>query len=70
MENSELRGRAGGEPARIEPAKVFLAQTALLRKVIAGLGLSGSDADDILQSVSVKCLSHATAFADRHQCRR
>ena len=70
MENSELTGPTGGEPASIEPAEVFLTQTTLLRKVIAGLGLSGGDADDVLQTVSVKCLNHTTVFADRHQCCR
>lgn len=60
----------GGDLATVRPAEVFLAETPLLRKVIAGLGLRMGDADDVLQTVSVKCLNHATAFANRHQCRR
>ncbi len=70
MENSELTGPIGNERANIGPAEVLLGQTTLLRKVIAGLGLSGGDADDVLQTVSVKCLNHATAFTNEHQCRR
>jgi RNA polymerase sigma factor (sigma-70 family) len=69
-ENSESIGPTRGEMTSFKPAEVFLAETALLRKVIAGTGLRASDAEDVLQAVSVKCLSHAAAFADRSQCRR
>ena len=70
MDNSELSGSANGDRADIKPAEVFLAETPLLRKGVAGLGLRAGDADDVLQTVSLKCLNHATAFANRRQCRR
>ena len=54
----------------IKPAEVFLAEVALLRKMIAGLGLRGGDVEDVLQAVSLKCLNHTPVFADRCQCRR
>jgi DNA-directed RNA polymerase specialized sigma24 family protein len=41
-----------------------------LRKVIAGMSLRAGDAEDVLQTVSVKCFSHAPAYTDRGQCRR
>lgn len=69
-DNLDAAKSTGGDLATVKPAEVFLAETALLRKVIGGLGLRANDADDVLQAVSVKCLNHATAFADRRQCRR
>jgi len=70
QENFELTGPTYEEPARIKLAEVFLAETALLRKVVAGLGLRGGDIDDVLQTVSAKCLNHATTFGNWAQCRR
>jgi len=70
QENVDLTGPPRGKPADVKPAEVFLAERALLRKVIAGLGLPAGDAEDVLQTVSVKCLNHETVFADRCQCRR
>jgi RNA polymerase sigma factor (sigma-70 family) len=56
--------------AIVEPAEIFLAEGALLRKVVAGLGLRGGNAEDVLQTVSLKCLHYTGAFANRCQCRR
>lgn len=69
-ENLDLTGRPRGRPADVTLAKVFLAERPLLRKIVAGLGLQASDAEDVLQTVSLKCLNHPTAFADRNACRR
>lgn len=69
-ENVESTGPSGSETARMKPAEVFLAEAALLRKVIAGMGLRAADAEDVLQTVSVKCLDPFCAFAERTQCRR
>ncbi len=63
-DNSEPTG------AIVEPDAVFLAEVTLLRKVVAGLGLRAGDADDVLQTVSLKCLNHTPTFANRCQCRR
>jgi len=69
-DNLDAAEPTGGDLATVKPAEVFPAETALLRKVVAGLGLRMGDADDVLQAVSVKCLNHAAAFTDRCQCRR
>jgi len=69
-DNVQLIGPTAEDWANVEPAEIFLAETALLRKVIAGMGLRGHAAEDILQAVSVKCLDRHPAFADRWQCRR
>ena len=70
MENPDLTGPPRGRAADVQPAEVFLAERALLRKVVAGLGLSAGDAEDVLQTVSLKCLDHEAVFVDRCQCRR
>jgi RNA polymerase sigma-70 factor (ECF subfamily) len=69
-ENAESMGPSGSAAVSIKPAEVFLAEAALLKKVIAGMGLRATDAEDVLQVVSVKCLDHPSAFAERSQCRR
>ena len=69
-ENSDPTGPPGANLANVKLAEVFLTETALLRKVVAGLGLRGGAAEDVLQTVSVKCLNSTTEFADRRQCRR
>jgi len=69
-ENAESTGSSDNRAARVRPAEVFLAETDLLRKVIAGMGLRSGDAEDVLQTVSIKCLDHASAFAEPSQCRR
>lgn len=70
QENSDLAEPTGPALADVKPAEVFLAEMSLLRKIVAGLGLRGGDAEDVLQTVSLKCLHHAVAFANRAQCRR
>lgn len=70
IENADLAGPAGGNPMGASLAEAFLAERGLLRKVVAGMGLRGADAEDVLQTVSVKCLSETCTFADRRQCRR
>ena len=69
-ENAESTGSSDNRAARVRPAEVFLAEAALLRKVIAGMGLRAADAEDVLQTVSIKCLDHPSAFAERAECRR
>lgn len=70
VENADLAGPPRETPADVKPAQVFLAERALLRKIVAGMGLRAGDAEDVLQTVSVKCLSRATTFANRRQCLR
>lgn len=70
LENSEVTESVGRDPSGVRLAEAFLAERDLLRKVVAGLGLRGTDAEDVLQTVSVKCLREPSAFADRCQCRR
>lgn len=70
IENADPTEPPCGRPATVKLAEVFLTERALLRKIVAGLGLPAGDADDVLQTVSLKCLNHATPFADRDACRR
>jgi RNA polymerase sigma-70 factor, ECF subfamily len=69
-DNSDSTTSVDGAEATVKAAEVFLAEATLLRKVVAGLGLFGNDADDVLQAVSVKCLNHTPTFGNRSQCRR
>jgi RNA polymerase sigma factor (sigma-70 family) len=70
MENADLAGLAGRDPTGASLTEAFLAERGLLRKVVAGMGLRGADAEDVLQTVSVKCLSETCTFADQRQRRR
>jgi len=43
---------------------IFLRELALLKRIIAGMGLSASDAEDILQDVSILALKRAREYRD------
>jgi len=44
---------------------VFLAELGRLKRIVAGMGLSASDAEDVLQDVSVQALKWAGKFQSR-----
>jgi len=46
---------------------VFWAERGLLSKIIAGMGLGGADAEDVLQDVSVKALANSAEYRDSQQ---
>ncbi len=70
LENPEATTSIDESPDEVRLTEVFLAEGPLLRKIVAGMGLGGADAEDVLQVVSVKCLRESSAFADRRQCLR
>jgi RNA polymerase sigma-70 factor (ECF subfamily) len=49
---------------------IFLAELGPLRKIVAGMGLSASDAEDILQDVSIRALEQPGRIRTREQCVR
>jgi len=49
---------------------IFLAELGPLRKIVAGMGLSASDAEDILQDVSIRALKQPGRGRTREQCFR
>ena len=49
---------------------VFLAELGTLKKIVAGMGLSASDAEDILQDVSIRALEQPGRFRTKEQCVR
>ena len=46
---------------------VFLAESGRLKRIVAGMGLSASDGEDVLQDVSIKALQWAGKFQSRQQ---
>ena len=49
---------------------ILQAEEALLRRLVAGAGLVGMDADDVLQEVSLKALQTTKSWLERHDCVR
>ena len=44
---------------------VFTAELGRLKRIVAGMGFSGSDAEDVLQDVSIRALQQSAAFENR-----
>ncbi len=49
---------------------IFFAEMGCLKRIIAGMGLSASDADDILQDVSIQALKQPGRSRTKEQCVR
>jgi RNA polymerase sigma-70 factor (ECF subfamily) len=49
---------------------IFLAELGCLKKIVAGMGLSASDAEDILQDVSIRALKQPGRGRTKEQCIR
>jgi RNA polymerase sigma-70 factor (ECF subfamily) len=49
---------------------VFLAELGPLKRIVAGMGLSASDAEDILQDVSIRALKQPGRGRTKEQCIR
>ena len=49
-------------PSEPRSLTVFLAERDRLRRIAAGMGMTGADIDDVLQDVSVQVLKHAGQF--------
>jgi RNA polymerase sigma factor (sigma-70 family) len=51
--------------ARPNVTDVFLAERERLKRIVAGMGLSASDGEDVLQDVSIQALQRRDVFADK-----
>jgi RNA polymerase sigma-70 factor (ECF subfamily) len=49
---------------------LFIIELGHLKRVIAGMGLSASDGEDVLQDVSVRVLKQSATFENRQDCVR
>jgi RNA polymerase sigma-70 factor (ECF subfamily) len=49
---------------------IFLAELVCLKKIVAGMGLSASDAEDILQDVSIRVIKQPGRSRTKEQCIR
>ena len=49
---------------------IFFAEMGRLKRIIAGMGLSASDAEDILQDVSIRALKQPGRYRTKGQCVR
>ena len=68
--NGEAGQAASEWSSDINFVDIFLAELGLLRKIVAGMGLSVSDAEDILQDVSIRALQHQGRCRTKEQCVR
>jgi RNA polymerase sigma-70 factor (ECF subfamily) len=67
--NADFRAEAGltaGErSSELTLTDIFLAELGRLKRIIAGMGLSASDGEDVLQDVSIQALKQAGVFEGR-----
>ena len=57
-------------PAEVVPVEVFVANFERLKKIAGGVGVTGSDVEDVLQDVSVEAVRTDRRFADEGQVLR
>jgi RNA polymerase sigma-70 factor (ECF subfamily) len=67
---AEVDPAASDEPSEPCSMDVFTAEIGRLKRVVAGMGLSASDGEDVLQDVSIRALKQAGAFESRQDCVR
>ena len=60
----QLEGKRSSESNIVD---IFLAETRRLRRIIAGMGLSVSDGEDILQDVSIQALKQCGEYRSPEQ---
>jgi len=51
--------QAAGEQSSKQKLDIFLAELGRLKRIVAGLGLSAQDGEDVLQDVSIKALKQS-----------
>ena len=49
---------------------IFLTELGKLKRVIAGMGLSTTDSEDVLQDVSIRALKQSEKFGTKRECVR
>lgn len=64
---AEANQAAGKRSSELNFVDVFLAELGRLKRIVAGMGLSASDSEDVLQDVSVQALKWAGKFQSRGQ---
>lgn len=62
--------RAGHRASKPNLLDVFSAEQGWLKRIAAGMGLSGADCDDVLQDVSMQALKRTGKFQSRKDCLR
>jgi RNA polymerase sigma-70 factor (ECF subfamily) len=62
--------RAGGRSSISGLFEIFIAEFGRLKRIVAGMGLTASDADDVLQDVSVQALRQPRKWANRNEAIR
>jgi RNA polymerase sigma-70 factor (ECF subfamily) len=58
------------QSSRLSLTEVLFAELARLKRIIAGMGLSASDGEDVLQDVAVRALHQSGLFESREDCVR
>lgn len=62
---AEAGPAAGERSSELTLTDIFLAELGRLKRIIAGMGLSASDGEDVLQDVSIQALKQAGTFENR-----
>ena len=68
--NGESYKAASERSSGVSFVGIFFAQMGRLKRIIAGMGLSASDAEDILQDVSIRALKQPGRCQTKEQCVR
>ena len=61
---------AGERSSELTLTDIFLAELGRLKRIIAGMGLSASDGEDVLQDVSIQALKQGGTFESREAAAR
>jgi RNA polymerase sigma-70 factor (ECF subfamily) len=61
---------AGGRSSEANFVDIFSAETGRLKRIIAGMGLGASDAEDVLQDVSIRALEQPVRGRSKEHCVR
>jgi len=64
---AEADQEAGKRSSELSFVDIFIAELGRLKRIVAGMGLSASDSEDVLQDVSVQALKWAGKFQSRGQ---
>ena len=57
--------QAAGEQSSKQKLDIFLAELGRLKRIVAGLGLSAQDGEDVLQDVSIQALKQSGKYQSR-----